>query len=69
MAHIHRQANHGEVVNNEDHFELKGFPVLHQTRAGPDYKQIKQEDERHREWGVDQQPGVRSLVWIAGIAG
>lgn len=63
MEHVGRQADHGEVVNNESDFEVNGLPVFHQTRSGPDHTEVNQEDEGHRDGGVDQQPWVSPLVW------
>ncbi len=61
--HVGGKADHGKVVNNEYNFEVNGLSVFHQTRAGPDHTKVRQEDEWHRDGGVDQQPRVRPLVW------
>ena len=45
IAHVGRQADHGEVVNNENDPEVNRLPVFHQTRAGPDHAEVNQEDE------------------------
>lgn len=63
MEHVCRQRNHGKVINDENHFEINRFLVFHQARTGPDHKEVTQEDERHRDGGVHQQPRVRPLVW------
>lgn len=63
MEHVGRQADHGEVVNNEDGSEVDGLPVFHQAGSKPDHTEVEAEDESHGTWGVDQQPGVCPLVW------
>lgn len=63
MEHISRQENHGEIVTNQNHFEVNRFPVFHQTGPGPDRSEVNQEDESHWDRGEDQQPGVGPLVW------
>lgn len=62
VEHVGRQADHGEVVNNEDHFQVNGLPVLHQTRSSPDHAEVNQEDEGHWDGGVYQQPRVSPLI-------
>lgn len=62
MEHVGRQADHGEVVNNEDGSQVHGLPASHQPGTQPDHTQVEEEDEGHRKWGVDQQPGVGPLV-------
>lgn len=62
VKHIGRQADHGEVVNNQNNFEVYGFPVFHQARPGPDHTEVNQKDEWHRDGGVDQKPWVSPLV-------
>lgn len=63
MEHVGRQADHGEVVNNEDGSEVDGLPVFHQAGSKPDHTEVEKEDESHGNWGIDQQPGVCPLVW------
>ena len=63
IEHVSWQADHGEVVDNEDAFEVEGLSVFHQTRAGPHHTQVQQEDDGHGDRGVDQQPRVRTLIW------
>lgn len=63
MEHVGRQADHGEVVNNEDGSEVHGLPVFHQAGSKPDHTEVEKEDESHGNWGIDQQPGVCPLVW------
>ena len=63
VAHVGGQGDHGEVVNNEDDFEVNRLSVSHQTGAGPDRTEVDQEDDCHWDGGVDQQPRVRPLVW------
>lgn len=62
MEHVCRQENHGEIIPNENQFEVNRFSVFHQTGSDPDPTEVNQEDESHRDGGVDQQPGVRPLV-------
>lgn len=64
MEHVGRQADHGEVVNNEDGSEVDGLPVFHQAGSKPDHTEVEKEDESHGNWGIDQQPGVCPLVAI-----
>lgn len=64
MEHVGRQADHGEVVNNENGSEVDRLPVLHQAGAEPDHTEVQQEDECHGDRGVDQEPRVRPLVCI-----
>lgn len=63
MEHVSRQADHGKVVNNENDSEVNRLSVFHQAGADPDHTEVKQEDEWHRDGGVDQQPWVSPLVW------
>lgn len=63
IAHVGGQPNHGEVVDDENDLEVDGLPVFHETGAEPDDAEVKQEDERHRDRRVDQQPRVCPLVW------
>lgn len=63
IEHVGRQADHGEVVNNEDGSEVDGLPVFHQAGSKPDHTEVEKEDESHGNWGIDQQPGVCPLVW------
>lgn len=62
VEHVGRQADHGEVVNNEYGSEVDRLPVFHQAGADPDHTEVQQEDECHGDRGVDQEPWVRPLV-------
>lgn len=64
MEHIAGQADHGKVVTDEDEPQVNGLPVSHEPRAEPHHAEIEEEDEGHGHGGVDQQPGVRPLIWV-----
>lgn len=63
IEHIRWQANHEEVVNYQNSFEVERLPPGHYLWPQPYHSQVAQEDTADWHRRVDQRPAVSSLVW------
>lgn len=62
IAHISREAHHGEIVNNKKSLNVDWSSVCHQLGTKPNDEKVTQEDETDRQRRVNQQPSICPLV-------
>lgn len=63
IEHIAREAHHGEVVNDEDGFDVDRLLICHKLWSEPHNYEVAQEDTGNGDGRVHQQPWICPFVW------